>query len=57
MFNEERLKNSCNNILTKLRMLIQEAELMKLTDSQWWIQFEDELNELSIKDHNADQNS
>lgn len=51
MFNEERLKNICMNIITEIKMLVQEAELMNLTNSQWWIQFEDELNELSIKDH------
>ena len=54
---EERLKNSCRNILTKIRMLVQEVELMNLTNEQWYLDFEDELNELSIKNHNADQNS
>lgn len=54
---EERLKNTCQNILTKIKMLVQEAELMEVTNSQWWISFEDELNFYSTKDHNADQNS
>ena len=38
--------------LQSLKLLIKEAEMLGLTNEQFWIDFEDELNELSIKDHN-----
>lgn len=55
--NEERLKNICRNFLTKLKMLVHEIETAELTNEQWYINFEDEINKLSVKDHNASQNS
>lgn len=57
MFNEGRLKNACIIAISKLKMLIQEVEIANLTDTQWYLNFEDELNKLSTKDHNADRDS
>lgn len=57
MSNEERLKNACTNILSKLKMLVYEIELAELVNTQWYLNFEDNLNELSIKNHDANRNS
>lgn len=38
--------------IQSLKLLVKEAEELGLTNEQFWIDFEDELNELSVKDHN-----
>lgn len=37
-----------------LENFIYEVEQLEMTNEQFFIDFEDRLNELSIKDHNAD---
>lgn len=39
-------------LLEQVEWLIKECEENRLTDSQWYIEFEDNLNLLSVKDHN-----
>lgn len=56
-YNEKRLKYACINLISQIKNIIKEIEITGLTNEQWFIDFEDKLNELSIKDHNADQNS
>lgn len=51
------LYNACQTILFMTRNIIREVELAGMTNEQFFINFEDELNELSIKDHDASQNS
>lgn len=38
--------------IEQLKLFIGIIEKNKLTNEQWFIEFEDKLNELSIKDHN-----
>lgn len=57
MFYVEGLKNECEQILEQVNKLIDSVELLELTNEQWFINFENDLNLLSVKDHNADQNS
>lgn len=57
MFYVEGLKNECEQILEQVNKLINSVELLELTNEQWFINFENDLNLLSVKDHNADQNS
>lgn len=54
---KNELYNYCQAILHATSEIIRIAERNKLTDEQFFIDFEDKLNELSIKDHNkiADQ--
>lgn len=40
-------------LLQQVTWLIEECEKKKLTNEQWFIEMEDELNKLSIKDHNT----
>lgn len=41
-----------NDYITKIETLIKNVESANLTNTQWFIDFEDKLNELSHKDHN-----
>lgn len=43
--------------LQSLKLLIKEAEELELTNEQFWINFEDSINELSIKDHGISKQS
>ena len=54
---KQRLWSACQTALFMIKNIIREIELAEMTNEQFFIDFEDELNELSIKDHNADQNS
>lgn len=47
-----RIYHTCQSFLQMLKLLVKQAEEAKLTDEQFWISFEDELNAISIKDHN-----
>ena len=38
-------------LLTQIEWLVKEAEEQGLINEQWYIDFEDNLNLLSIKDH------
>lgn len=53
---KQRLWSACQTILYMAKNVVREVELAGMTDEQFFIDFEDELNELSIKDHNANQN-
>ena len=51
---KNRMYNACQTALMMVKSVIMQAEALKMTDEQFFIDFEDKLNELSIKDHNAD---
>ena len=46
---EERLKEQFDRIIVILECSIKEAEYANLTNEQWFLNFLDELNELSVK--------
>lgn len=50
---EERLKNRSIALLNTIKLYIKEVERNHLTDKQWFLTWEDSINKLSIKDHNA----
>lgn len=50
---KNRLFHQGNALLKMLDVYIKQVEYSKMTNEQFFIQFEDKLNELSIKDHNA----
>lgn len=39
-------------LLEQLEWLVKECEEKQVTNTQWYMDFEDNLNLLSIKDHN-----
>lgn len=49
---EEFLQKRVQEILTSVKTYITAVENCNLTDRQWFIEFEDELNKLSVLDHN-----
>ena len=51
---KNRMYNACQTALMFVKSVVNEAERLNMTNEQFYIEFEDELNELSIKDHNAD---
>ena len=51
---KNRMYNVCQTALMFVKSVVNEAERLKMCDEQFYIEFEDALNELSIKDHNAD---
>lgn len=51
---KNQLYNQCQTLLVMLKHLVNVAEANNMTSEQMWIDFEDELNAISIKDHNAD---
>ena len=54
---KQRLWSACQTALFMIRNIITEVEKAGMCNEQFFIDFEDELNELSIKDHDASQNS
>lgn len=48
---ERKLKNQIESELKFLIYLIGMCEKAQLTDRDWYLDFEDELNKLSTKDH------
>lgn len=46
-----RIYHACKTMLMALNTLVKQAEEAGLTDKDFWIDFEDELNTISIKDH------
>ena len=51
---KNRMYNVCQTALMFVKSVVNEAERLNMCHEDWYIRFEDELNELSIKDHNAD---
>lgn len=51
---KNRMYNACQMALMMVKSVIMQCEALKMTNEQFFIDFEDRLNELSIKDHNAD---
>ena len=49
---KNRMYNACQTALMMVKSVVNEAERLKMTDEQFFINFENKLNELSIKDHN-----
>lgn len=53
---KSRLWNMCKVVLILATKAVDEVERCNLTNEQFFIQFEDALNLLSVKDHNGDAN-
>lgn len=51
---EERLKNRADVLLSSLKYYVKEVEKAKLTNEQWFLDWETDVNLLTVKDHNAD---
>lgn len=51
-----RIRTMCQIALEIVKLTVEEAEKYKMTDEQYYLDFEDKLNALSVKDHsnNAD---
>lgn len=54
MIAEVDMEYRLQNALNRVKRLIQECEDEGLTDMQYYLDFEDELNKLSVKDHNIE---
>lgn len=52
---KNRIWTMCQASLQMLIMTVEEAEKAKMTDEQFYINFEDAINELSIKDHHSNE--
>lgn len=50
---KNRIWTMCQATLQMAMMTVIEAEKAKVTDSQMYIEFENCLNQLSVKDHNS----
>ena len=50
-FNQNEFKMKCQVFIEQLTKLVEEAEINKQTDEQYYLDFEDNLNLLSVKDH------
>lgn len=50
---KNQLYHTCKTFILMLENLIKQVEYENMTNEQFFIDFEDKLNELSIKDHNA----
>ena len=48
---KNRVWTLCQTALQMATMAMEEAERLKLTDSEFYIAFEDALNLISVKDH------
>lgn len=48
----ESYKELTKLYLEQLKLFIEIIEKNRLTNEQWFLDFEDKLNKLSIKDHN-----
>lgn len=45
------MKETANTLIKQLESFIKDVENKGYTNEQWFINFEDTLNKLSIKDH------
>ena len=54
MIAEVDIEYRLQNALNRVKRLIKECEDEGLTDMQYYLDFEDELNKLSVKDHNIE---
>lgn len=52
MMNEEITRKQIEQEVKYLAYLIEKCEKEKLTDKQWFINAENTINALSVKDHN-----
>lgn len=51
---KNRMWTMCQIVLKMASQVVEEAERLKMTDEQFYINFEDALNILSCKDHSGD---
>lgn len=51
---KNRIWTMCQASLQMLMMTVIEAEKANMVDEQFYIEFEDAVNQLSVKDHNKD---
>lgn len=53
MYNFENKLNTLGEILlTAVKEYIEQVEKLNLTNTQWYIDWEMEMNKLTVKDHN-----
>lgn len=50
---KNRLWAQGQTLLKMLNVYVRQVEAAKMTDEQFFIDFEDEINELSVKDHSV----
>ena len=50
--NKDQLQNSADFLLTLINEYISVVEELELTNEQWFIDWEMEMNKLTVKDHN-----
>lgn len=53
MMNEEVTRRQVEQEVKYLAYLIEKCEKEKLTNKQWFIDIEDTINALSVRDHNV----
>ena len=51
---KNRIWTTCQASLQMLMMTVIEAEKSNMVDEQFYIEFENAINQLSVKDHNKD---
>ena len=52
---KNRMWAICQTLLKMVTQVVEEAERLKMTDEQFYINFEDALNILSCKDHSGNE--
>ena len=50
--NKDQLQSSANFLLILIREYINIVEELELTNEQWFIDWEDKMNRLTVEDHN-----
>lgn len=57
MMNEEVIRRQMEQEIKYLVYLIEKCEKEGLTNEQWFLEIEDQLNQLSVKNHDIDNNN
>lgn len=52
---KNRMWTICQTLLKMVTQVVEEAERLKMTDEQFYIEFENALNILSCKDHSGNE--
>lgn len=52
-----RIWTMCQVTLEMVKLTVEEAEKYKMTDEQYYLDFEDKLNAWSVKDHSKNADS
>lgn len=54
---KNRIWTMCQAALEMVKLTVEEAEKYKMTDEQYYLDFEDKLNAWSVKDHSKNADS